>query len=72
SQLGKAGLLNSGESLSLVDAGGRVVSTFPSLASGREGVSLARRDPLVLDGDPTGFTAHAFPGSSPGEPNVVE
>lgn len=72
SQLGKGGLLNSGESLSLVDARGRVVSTFPALASGREGVSLARRDPLVVDGDAAGFTSHAFPGASPGQPNVVE
>jgi len=72
SQLGKGGLLNSGESLSLVDALGQVVSTFPALSSGREGVSLARRNSLVLDGDSSGFASHGFPGSSPGEPNAVE
>lgn len=72
SQLGKSGLLNSGESLRLVDALGRLVSTFPGIPSSRDGVSVARRDPLTLDDEKNGFAPHAFPGSSPGEPNSVE
>lgn len=71
-QLGKSGLLNSGESLRLVDALGRVSSTFPAVPSSRDGVSVARRDPFTLDDDKSGFVPHAFPGSSPGEPNSVE
>lgn len=70
--LGKNGLTNSGEALSLVDQGGAVVSRYPARASGLEGVSLARRTPDELDELAQGFGPHASPGASPGAANVVE
>jgi hypothetical protein len=72
SELAKNGLANSGEPVKLIDAKGTVVSSFPSRASERAGTSIARRDPSVLDDDPTGFLSHAAPGASPGRPNQVE
>jgi hypothetical protein len=71
-QLGKSGLSNSGENLTLLDGEGTVVSAFPSRASERAGTSIARRDPSVLDDDPSGFLSHAPPGASPGGKNQVE
>lgn len=71
-QLGKGGLLNSGEAISLLDSAGNVVSTFPAKASERAGVSVARRSTSTLDDDATGFLAHAVPGASPGFSNEVE
>jgi hypothetical protein len=71
-QLGKAGLLNSGESLTLLDQSGQIVSSFPARASTRQGVSIARRNALTLDSDPSGFAAHAHPGATPGMPNSLD
>lgn len=71
-QLGKAGLLNAGESLALYDQSGQIVSSFPAHASARPGVSIARRNALTLDSDPQGFAAHAHPGASPGFANSLE
>lgn len=70
--LGKNGLTNAGEGLTLLDSAGTVVSRFPARSSGREGVSLARREPGVLDDSPEGFAPHAAPGASPGRANSVE
>lgn len=71
-QLGKAGLLNAGESLTLLDNEGRVVSSFPARASARQGVSVARRSAMTLDSDPNGFASHAHPGATPGMPNRLD
>jgi hypothetical protein len=71
-QLGKSGLSNSGEALTLTDVDGKLVSSFPARAAERAGVSVARRDPTTLDDDSSGFLAHAPPGASPGAPNAVE
>ena len=71
-QLGKSGLTNSGEALTLTDADGKLVSSFPARAAERAGVSVARRDLTIFDDDSSGFLAHAPPGASPGAPNVVE
>lgn len=70
-QLGKSGLANSGEALSLIDASGQVVSRFPALTSSHAGVSLARRNPRAPDTDPNSFGEHAAPGASPGAENVL-
>jgi hypothetical protein len=70
--LGKNGLSNSGEALELIDAGGNVVSAFPALASGRAGVSIARRNPFEPDDSIDGFAPHASPGASPGTSDIVQ
>jgi hypothetical protein len=69
--LGTAGLSNSGELLRLVDAGGSVVSRWPSLAAPAPGQSLARRAPDALDAEASSFAPHAPPGASPGAPNSL-
>jgi hypothetical protein len=70
--LGKNGLSNTGEPLTLRDASGRVVSRFPALPKPKAGVSVARREPWAADDDPRGFAYHAGIGASPGGPNQVE
>jgi hypothetical protein len=70
-QLGKNGLSNSGEPLSLLDADGRVLSRFPALASPHAGVSIARRSPNALESDPRAFGEHAAPNASPGAANTL-
>jgi len=69
--LGGNGLSNAGERVRLLDANGTVHSVFPSVASRRAGVSIARRGLDVPDDDPDGFAEHADPGASPGAPNTV-
>ena len=69
--LGQGGLANGGELLRLSDAGGRVLSRFPTLAAPAAGVSLARRTPGAVDGEDASFGAHAEPGASPGAPNAL-
>ncbi len=70
--LGKNGLTNSGEALTLLAADSAIVSRFPARASSQEGVSLARQTPTELDDSAQGFLPHASPGASPGAKNVVE
>ncbi|MBN1606934.1 MAG: lamin tail domain-containing protein [Polyangiaceae bacterium] len=70
--LGKNGLSNTGEPLTLRDAAGRVVSRFPALPKPKTGVSVARRQPWLEDDDPRSFAYHGGVGSSPGGPNQVE
>jgi hypothetical protein len=71
-QLGKGGLSNSGEALSLVDPAGEVVSRFPAVAATRQGISIARRNLYGSDDDRSGFGPHQEPGASPGAENHVE
>ncbi len=66
--LGKSGLSNSGERLSLVDAQGRECSVLPALA-GKPGQSLARRTPSSPDAEPSSFS---FGAPTPGAPNSAE
>ena len=63
--LGKSGLSNAGERLSLVDSGGVECSVLPALA-GKPGQSLARRTPSSNDSDPKAFR---FGLPTPGLPN---
>ena len=70
--LGKSGLSNAGERLSLVDSAGVERSVLPALA-GKPGQSLARRLPSSEDDDPKSFSFGApTPGfandASPGAP----
>jgi hypothetical protein len=67
--LGKGGLANSGEALTL-RAAGEVVSRAPAQPKPRPGVSVARRSPELPD-DALSFGLHAEPGASPGAPNQV-
>jgi hypothetical protein len=53
--LGKSGLSNAGERLSLVDSAGVERSVLPALA-GKAGQSLARRTPASKDDDPNAFS----------------
>ena len=53
--LGKAGLSNAGERLSLLDSAGVECSALPALA-GKPGQSLSRRTPASEDSDPTAFS----------------
>lgn len=69
--LGKNGLSNSGEALTLSDASGRVLSRIPAIASAHAGVSIARRSPSAPDDAPESFAEHAAPGASPGAENSV-
>lgn len=69
--LGKNGLSNTGEALSLLDAEGRVLSRMPALASPHPGVSIARRTPGAPDGAADSFAEHAAPGASPGAQNTL-
>jgi hypothetical protein len=71
-ELGKNGLSNTGELLTLRDASGRAVSRFPALPKPKAGISVARREPWLVDDDPESFAYHLGAGSSPGGPNQVE
>jgi hypothetical protein len=65
--LGKNGLANGGEALTLLDPQGVVVSRFPATPKPKAGLSVARRSPATPDEAKDGF-ARATP--SPGSPNV--
>jgi hypothetical protein len=71
-QLGKNGLSNTGEPLSLRTPDGEVASRFPALPKPKAGISVARRRPWDLDDDPGAFVHHAAPGASPGTVNQTE
>jgi hypothetical protein len=68
--LGKNGLSNAGEALSLRRPDGAVASTFPALPKPKPGVSVARRTPSAVDDAPTSFALHGPPGASPGQANT--
>jgi len=65
--LGKSGLSNAGEQLSLVDGAGLPCSVLPAL-SGKAGQSLARRTPASADSDPKSFS---FGTPTPGVANEL-
>lgn len=71
-RLGTNGLSNSGEALTLRDASGALVSSFPARAARRGGVSIARRAPGSPDSDAAAFAEHGAPGASPGAVNSFE
>lgn len=71
-RVGRSGLSNSGEPITLSDAAGAVLSTFPALPASVPGRSNARREPGSLDGVAASFGAHAQPGASPGTGNSLE
>jgi hypothetical protein len=67
--LGKSGLSNAGERLSLVNAAGAECSVMPALA-GKAGQSLARRTPTSADDDPKTFgIGTPTPGVGNGPPS---
>lgn len=62
------GLANSGEPLTLRDATGQVLSTFPAMAA-KSGVSNARVAPDALDDNPSSFGRSPNGSATPGAPN---
>jgi hypothetical protein len=68
SMLGRSGLSNEGEKLTLRDAGSAVVSTFPAVKT-KNGVSIARTAPDAPDGDLTSFVDSPNGASTPGAAN---
>jgi hypothetical protein len=69
SALGRGGLSNEGEKLTLRDPSGAVVSTFPA-AKTKNGVSIARIAPDAPDTDPASFAPSPNGSSTPGAPNA--
>lgn len=68
--LGKSGLSNAGERLSLVNGAGAECSVLPALA-GKAGQSLARRTPTSADDDPASFSfGSPTPGVANGAPTA--
>jgi hypothetical protein len=67
--LGRAGLSNEGEMLTLRAPTGIVVSTFPALKT-KNGVSTARVAPDAPDADTASFVSSPNGTSTPGAPNV--
>jgi hypothetical protein len=75
---GGANLSNSGETISLLDAGGGVILSFsygdaspwPAAADG-QGPSLELIDPLGSPGNPANWRASAAPGGSPGRDGLA-
>jgi hypothetical protein len=70
-RLGRLGLSNSGEALTLRARDHALLSRFPPVAPSRAGVSVARRAPAAPDADPSSFGTHAAPGASPGWRNDI-
>ncbi|HEX9296028.1 MAG TPA: lamin tail domain-containing protein [Polyangiaceae bacterium] len=66
--LGRGGLSNDGEKLTLRDASGAVVSTFPAVKT-KNGVSIARASPESFDDDPTAFAPSINGSATPGAQN---
>jgi hypothetical protein len=56
-KLGKGGLANAGEPLSLRDGQGAVISRFPAGLKAKAGMSVARRSPQAPDGLASSFAA---------------
>jgi hypothetical protein len=66
--LGRSGLSNEGEKLTLRDPAGQVMSTFPAVKT-KNGVSVARTTPDAADADPAFFISSPNGSSTPGAPN---
>jgi hypothetical protein len=66
--LGRSGLSNEGERLTLRDPAGVALSTFPAVKT-KNGVSVARTAPDAPDTDLTSFIASPNGASTPGAPN---
>jgi hypothetical protein len=67
--LGRSGLSNDGEKLTLRDAAGAILSTFPAVKT-KNGSSIARTAPDAVDDDPASFIPSPNGSSTPGAPNV--
>jgi hypothetical protein len=67
--LGKNGLSNEGEPLTLIDTTGTIVSKFPALPKPKAGHSVMRVDPKAMDDDPDSFV-HAPELPTPGAANL--
>ncbi|HEU4537699.1 MAG TPA: hypothetical protein VFS00_26445, partial [Polyangiaceae bacterium] len=67
--LGKSGLSNAGEALTLRSPEGDVVSRFPATPKPKAGASVARRRPDAPDDDARAFALTAPGGATPGGPN---
>jgi hypothetical protein len=67
--LGRAGLSNEGEKLTLRDPLGNAVSTFPAIKT-KNGVSIVRIAPDAPDTDPASFVPSPNGSATPGSPNV--
>lgn len=70
--VGKNGLLNSGEPLFLRDALGLIVSSTRLDPKPKPGLSVARVTPSALSERADAFALHGAPGSSPGAPNAFD
>lgn len=70
--IGKNGLSNAGEALTLWTAAGTVSSRFPGTPKPKAGISVGRRFPWALDDDPASFAYHSGSGASPGAQNRVD
>ncbi len=70
--LGKLGLSNEGEPLTLLTPTGELASSFPAAPKPLAGRSVGRRLPWSPDGDAASFARHADPGASPGAANRLE
>ena len=66
--LGRSGLSNEGEKLTLRDAAGTALSAFPAVKT-KNGVSIARIAPDAPDDDPTAFLPSPNASATPGAPN---
>jgi Lamin Tail Domain len=67
--LGRAGLSNEGEKLTLRDPLGNAVSTFPAMKT-KNGVSIVRIAPDAPDTDPASFVPSPNGSATPGSPNL--
>jgi hypothetical protein len=66
--LGRSGLANDGEKITLSDASGNVISTFPAIKT-KNGVSIARTAPDAPDDAPASFVPSPNGSSTPGAAN---
>jgi len=67
--LGRSGLTNDGERLTLRDPAGVAISIFPAIKT-KNGVSIARLTPDALDTDPASFELSRNGTATPGASNV--
>jgi hypothetical protein len=67
--LGRSGLSNEGEKLTLQGPAGEVISTFPAVKT-KNGISIARTAPDAPDGEAASFVPSPNGSSTPGTTNV--
>jgi hypothetical protein len=67
--LGRSGLSNDGERLTLRDVSGTILSAFPA-AKAKNGVSVARIAPDAPDDDPASFVPSPNESATPGARNI--